>query len=145
MDVRVKRFSKDIPLPEYQTKGAAGFDLHARQTIEIPPQKVGYVPLNVAVETPPGHFLLIAARSSTHKKGLILANGIGIGDSDFCGDEDEYKAAYLNFTDTPVVIEKGERIAQGIFVKYETANWVETEVMGNKTRGGFGSTGFKDA
>ncbi len=143
MDIRIKRFSKEVPLPQYHTAGAAGFDLAARERVEIPAGAVGYVPLNVAVETPSGYFLLIAARSSTHKKGLILANGIGIGDSDFCGDGDEYKAAYFNFTSTPVVVEKGDRIAQGVFVKYETAQWSEVDVMGNKDRGGFGGTGAR--
>jgi dUTP pyrophosphatase len=143
MKVRIKRFAEDLPLPEYKTSGAAAFDLVARETIEIPPREVGYVPLNVAVETPEGYFLLLASRSSTHKKGLILANGIGIIDPDYRGDGDECKAAYFNFTDRSVEIEKGERIAQGVFVKCEKADWLEAEILGNKTRGGFGSTGGK--
>ncbi len=143
MKIKIKRFDKNLPLPEYKTPGAAAFDITARENIEIPAGEVGYVPLNIAVETPPGYFLLLAARGSTHKKGVILANGIGVGDPDFCGDGDEYKAAYLNFTKNSVVIEKGERIAQGMFVKVERAEWEEVDSMSNKTRGGFGSTGNK--
>ncbi len=143
MKIRIKRFDKSFPLPEYKTSGAAAFDLTARIGLEIPPRKVGYIPLNIACETPEGYFLLLAARSSTHKKGLILANGIGIGDPDFTGDEDEYAAAYLNFTDNAIQIEAGERIAQGMFVKFEKAEWEEVYLLGNKTRGGFGSTGTK--
>src|SRR5437773_116591 len=104
--VKIKRFDKNIPLPEFKTKGAAAFDLYARTDIEIPPKEFKYVPLNVAVQTPVGYFLLLVARSSTHKKGLWMANGIGIGDPDFSGDNDEYHAVYYNFTDKPVMVEK---------------------------------------
>ena len=141
MKLRVKRFNKEHPLPEYKTAGAAAFDLHARESVTIPSHEVGYVPLNIAVEPPEGYFMLLAARSSTHKKGLMFANGIGIGDPDFSGDGDEYKAALWNFTDSPIVVDKGERVAQGMLVKFDRAEWEEVDSLGNKTRGGFGSTG----
>lgn len=139
--VKIKRFDKDITLPEHKTEGAAAFDLYARLDMEIPPKELKYVPLNVAVATPPGYFLLLVARSSTHKKGLWMANGIGIGDPDFSGDGDEYHAVYYNFTDKPVLVQKGERIAQGLIVKREAIQWQEVNEMKNKTRGGFGTTG----
>lgn len=141
IQVNIKRFDKEVPLPEYKTQGAAGFDLYARLAVEIPPKEFKYVPLNVAVQTPPGCFFILAARSSTHKKGIWMANGIGIGDSDFSGDGDEYSAVYYNFTDKPVMIEKGERIAQGLIVKREAVQWNEVSQMPNKTRGGWGTTG----
>src|SRR3989338_6995149 len=141
--IKIKRFDKNLPLPEYKTAGAAGFDLTARETIIIGPATVGYVPLNIAIETPKNHFFILAARSSTHKMGLMPANGIGIGDSDFRGDEDEYKIALLNFTNKPITIEKGTRIAQGLIVKHIRANWQEVAKMKSKIRGGFGSTGKK--
>jgi dUTP pyrophosphatase len=141
MKIKIKRFEKDIALPEYHTAGSAGFDLRARMSVTIAPHAVGYVPVNVAVETPPDHFLMIAARSSLHKRGLMLANGVAIGDSDFCGDEDEYKVVLLNFTDQPVVVERNDRIAQGLFMKVTRAEWDEVERMDGATRGGFGSTG----
>lgn len=143
MNIKIKRFDKDLPLPKRQTKGAAAFDLTAREAVTIPPGTVGYVPLNVAIETPPDHFLLIAARSGTHKKGIMMANGIGIIDPDYSGNDDEIKAAYFNFSPAPVAIEKGERIAQGTFVKISHPEWEETDEMPNKTRGGFGTTGSK--
>ncbi len=139
--VRIKRSDKTIPLPEFKTEGAAAFDLYARDGVEIPAKEFKYVPLNVAIETPPGHFLLLAPRSSTHKKGLWMANGIGIGDPDFSGDGDEYHAVYYNFSDKPVLIEKGERIAQGLIIKREAVQWQEVDSMQNKTRGGWGTTG----
>jgi dUTP pyrophosphatase len=143
MKIKIKRFDKTLPLPSKQTNGAAAFDLAAREEVVIAPGTVGYVPLNVALETPPGHFLLIAARSSTHKKGIMMGNGIGIIDPDFSGDEDEVKAVCYNFTDQSVVIEKGFRIAQGTFIPVPAFAWDEVDELPNKNRGGFGSTGEK--
>ena len=143
MNIKIKRFDKDLPLPKRQTEGAAAFDLTAREAVTIAPGAVGYVPLNVAIETPPDHFLLIAARSGTHKKGIMMANGLGIIDPDYSGNEDEIKAVYFNFSASPVAIEKGERIAQGTFVKISHPEWEELDEMPNKTRGGFGTTGSK--
>jgi dUTP pyrophosphatase len=141
MKIRIKRFDKKLPLPQRKSPGAVAFDLAARETVEIRPGTVGYIPLNIAVETPVDHFLLLAARSSTHKRGLIMANGIGIVDPDFRGDSDEIRAAYYNFSAVPVVVEKGERIAQGTFVPVAALAWEEVEDFGNPDRGGFGSTG----
>lgn len=143
MNIKIKRFDKELPLPKRQTEGAAAFDLTAREEVTIEPNKVGYVFINVTIETPTDHFLMIAARSSTHKKGLMMANGVGIIDPDYSGNEDEIKVAYYNFTDAAVIIEKGERIAQGTFVKITHPEWEEVDEMPNKTRGGFGTTGAK--
>lgn len=85
--------------------------------------------------------MLLSARSSLHKKGLLLANGVGIGDQDFCGNADEYKAALHNFTDKSVTVERGDRVAQGKFVPIEKCEWEEVDDMETKSRGGFGSTG----
>lgn len=139
--VRIKRFQKNLPLPEYQTKGAVGFDLSARISVIIPPKQISLVPLNVAIEPPPGYFVLLAVRSSLHKKGLISANGVGIIDPDYSGNDDEYKAVLWNFTENEVVIDVGERIAQGVFLPILQAKWIEVEDMGHDNRGGFGTTG----
>ncbi|MBI2674379.1 MAG: dUTP diphosphatase [Candidatus Yanofskybacteria bacterium] len=141
--IKIKRFDKNLPLPEYKTTGAVGFDLTARETRTIKPRQVGYIALNVAVETPKDHILFIAARGSTHKYGLMPAHGIGIGDPDYRGDNDEYAVPLYNFTRKTVVVEKGARIAQGIFVKFTRALWQEVPKLKAKNRGGFGSTGEK--
>jgi len=143
MKIKIKRFDKTLELPQRHTEHAAAFDLAAREPVTIPAGQVGYVPLNVAVETPKGHFMLLAGRSSLHKRGLMLANGVGIIDPDYSGDEDEVKAALYNFSAQPVVLEKGDRIMQATFIKTENWEWDEVEAMPNKTRGGFGSTGKK--
>jgi len=141
MKLKLKLFDATLPLPAYQTKGAAGFDLYSRESVTIPPHQVKKVPLNVAVELPPGYWALVAARSSLYKKGVSLANGIGVGDADYCGDNDEYHAALLNFTDQPQAIERGERIVQMIIMPMTQVEIESVEHLGNQDRGGFGSTG----
>ena len=141
--IKIKRFDKSLPLPAYKTKGAAGFDLTTRETVTIKPGEVALIPLNLAIATPKGHFMLLCDRSSTHKLGVTMINGIGVIDPDFCGDEDEFKFAAHNFTKKSVTIEKGMRIGQGIFVKFAKARWQEVSKMKSKARGGFGTTGHK--
>jgi len=141
MKLKVKRFDKNLPLPEYKTDKAAALDLYARLDTTIFPHKVGYVPLNIALELPQNHWALLAARSSLHKKGLMMANGIGVGDEDFCGDNDEYQSVLFNFTDQEVMVKKGERIVQLIILSRERVEIEEMIELGNKDRGGIGSTG----
>lgn len=137
----IKRFDVTLPLPEYKTPGAAGLDLVARVDISIEPQSVAYVPLNIALELPEGYFAMIAARSSLHKKGLMLANGIGVGDYDYRGDGDEYVATLYNFTQQTVAVTKGERLVQLLILPVARVEIQEKQVLGNPNRGGFGSTG----
>lgn len=143
MRVRIKRFDKEIPMPEYKTKGAACVDLAARLETVIEPGKVGYIPLNVAVEIPEGYFAILAARSSTQKLGLTPANGIGLIDSDYRGDEDEIRFTVLNRTTEVITVEKGTRVAQLLILPVERMEITEVDVLGNDSRGGFGTTGLK--
>lgn len=141
LEVKIKLFDKNLPLPKKHSSGAACFDLYSRIDINIQPQSIGYIPLNVAMAPPPGYWVMIAARSSLHKSGLWLANGIGIGDNDFAGGEDEYKIAAYNFTDGSVAIEKGQRIAQAMILPIVNHSIVQVDSMQKLSRGGFGSTG----
>lgn len=141
MKIKIKRFDKSLPLPAHQSTGAAAFDMTAREEVTIAPGAIGYVPLNIALEIPAGHFLLVAARGSTHKKGIMMGNGIGIIDPDFSGDKDEVNAVCYNFTAQPVVVEKGFRIAQGTFVPVPAFEWEEVDELSNKNRGWLGTTG----
>ncbi len=143
MKIPIKRFDKTLPLPEYKTLGAAGFDLAAREPQIIAPRTIAYVPLNVAIAPPEGYFVLLAARSSLHKKGLMSANGIGIIDRDYAGNDDEYIAVLYNYTENDVSIEAGDRLMQGVFVPHMQVEWEEVSDMGNISRGGFGTTGNK--
>jgi dUTP pyrophosphatase len=140
MNVHIKRIDKDLPLPEYKTPGAVAFDLYSRLDVIIPARQIGKIPANVIVKTPSGFMLYLKDRSSTAlKKGLIIT--AGIVDQDYCGDSDELILQFLNFTENEVLIKRGERIAQGIFISVSTATWQEVDTMESPNRGGFGTTG----
>ena len=142
MKINIKRIDKSLPLPGYKTAGAAAFDLYAREDMVVRPQSLGRIPTNLVVETPPGYVLIMAARSSTPKTGLIIPHGIGIVDADYCGDEDELLCQVYNITKKPVQVRRGDRIGQAMFVKLgRVKEWREKETMRKKSRGGFGSTG----
>ena len=142
MKVKIKRVDKSLPLPAYQTAGSVGCDLYARVTTKVPPKSLAKIPANVMVETPKGYMFMEASRGSTpFKKGLMMAHGVGIGDQDFWGPNDEWHIPVYNFTDKEVIVERGERIAQGIFIPVEIAQWEEVEEINEPDRGMFGSTG----
>ena len=131
-----------MPLPQYESDGAAAFDLAAAGDVTIQPGQVALIPTGLVIEVPPGMFLGIFARSSTPlKRGLMVANGIGIVDPDYCGPDDEVKIAVLNFTSAPVRVAAGDRIAQGMLLPVNRVTWEETQVLREDSRGGFGSTG----
>lgn len=141
MKVKIKRLDEDLPLPKYETDGSVGFDLLCRESVTVAPHEVALIPANVIVETPPGYMLMVTLRSSTPRKfGLLIPHGVGVIDLDYCGEGDEIQIQIYNSTEQPVTVERGDRIAQGIFVRVDTAEWVEVAQMGAETRGGFGST-----
>lgn len=142
MQVSIQRIDTTLPLPGYHTAGSVGFDLITRETTVIAPGQIALVPGNVIVKVPEGFALLILPRSSLpRKKALVCPHSIGVIDCDYHGPEDEIKVQVQNVSDAPVTVERGERIAQGMFVKVDRAEWNEVDGHGAKTRGGFGSTG----
>jgi len=144
MNIKIKRIDKELEVPEYKTKGAVGFDLTAREETTIKPLEVKLIPLNLIVKVPKGYGLFLFSRSSTPgKKGLIVANSVGVIDQDYNGEEDELKISVLNITKKKVIVEKGERICQGIFIKLAVGKFTEVKKMSPKSRGGFGTTGHK--
>lgn len=142
ISVRIKRLSASVQLPRYESEGAAAFDLAAATDVTVEAGHVALVPTGLVIEVPPGMFLGIFARSSTPlKRGLMVANGVGIVDQDYCGPNDEVKIAVVNFTSTPVRVAAGDRLAQGMLLPVTRVTWEETEVLRDQSRGGFGSTG----
>ena len=141
MRVRVTRVDKSLPLPKYLTEGSVAFDMYSRKDVTVPPKGVAKVPLNLIIKVPKGYALLIFPRSSLFlKKGLLMANSVGIIDQDYCGEEDEICALLYNPGNNEVAIRRGERIAQGLLVKIERAEFYEGKAE-KESRGGFGSTG----
>ncbi len=116
-------------------------DCTVREAVTIAPKSIGYAFLNFALQPPPGHVVLLAARSSLHKRGLMFANGVGIFDEDYSGNDDEYRAILYNFTDEPIEVQKGDRVAQILFVPYTKVSLNEVDSLENESRGGLGTTG----
>ncbi|MBI2483348.1 dUTP diphosphatase [Candidatus Uhrbacteria bacterium] len=143
MTIPITRIDPTLPLPTYHTDGAAGFDLTIRTDATIAPGTTTLVPANIIVAIPAGHALILAARSSLWKRGLVLANGIGVIDEDFRGPHDEIGLLLRNVSSEPVTVHRGDRLAQALLMPVVRAEWREQErsTIAAENRGGFGSTG----
>ncbi len=134
-----------INLPVRKTKCSAGYDIEACETTIIPPFTFGSKPTLVKTGLkaymPDDEYLMLCNRSSNpFKKGIVLANSVGIIDADFYENPDNdgaFSFAFYNFFDKPLEITKGEVIGQAIFTKY---NVVDSDSAEGKRLGGFGST-----
>lgn len=142
--MKVKIINKsDLPLPQYKTVGSAGLDLHAnnQEKIVLKPMERKLIPTGLHIELPQGYEAQIRARSGLAiKHGISLVNGIGTIDCDYRG---EIKIILINLGNEEFLIEKGDRIAQMVIMKYERATLNEVEVLEESDRGqgGFGHTG----
>lgn len=142
MEIAFRRLTPDVPLPEYKTPGAAAFDLAVIEDGIIAPGERKLFRTGLVVKVPSGHVLLLMPRSSNAKKGIQLANGVGVIDEDYCGPEDELRLFLFNIGSEPYFLEKGERIAQGLFVPIAKGSFTEPiDWNVEKNRGGFGTTG----
>lgn len=142
MNLRIRRLSPDVPLPTYHSAGAAAFDLAAAEDATVAPGEVRLIGTGLVVEVPAGHCLAIVARSSLPvRKGLMVANGVGVVDSDYCGPADEVKVEVVNITREPVNVRRGERLAQGLVLAVARVEWDEVDQARMPSRGGFGATG----
>ena len=142
---KVNRITEDIKLPERSTLDSAGYDFFAIEDVILPAKKLTRIMTGVKCELMPNQVLILANRSSNpSKKGLVLINGIGVIDADYYGNPDndgEMGFEFYNIFDEDVVIKKGEKLGQGIIMKFDKT---EDDYVSNpyKTRvGGFGSTG----
>ena len=132
-----------VQLPRRASSGSAGYDIAAAAPVTIPPQAVALVPTGLCVRMPRDEFLALHVRSGLAvRRGLMLANGTGVVDSDYVGNTENgghILVALFNWGRASVRVERGERIAQGIFVGYRV---VDEDQPGHAARvGGFGSTG----
>ena len=142
MKLLVKRLDPAAQIPEYKTAGAAAFDIASTEAKTLAPGEIYRFKTGLVFVIPTGHFMLIASRSSNApKKGLGMANGIGVIDSDYCGENDELFICLQNISNGEVVVEAGERIAQALILPAPQMEIVETLATGAVDRGGFGSTG----
>ena len=137
--------NSNINLPVRSTKNSAGYDVEAAEDCVIPAFKPGQKPTlvktGIKAYMESDEVLILANRSSNPgKKGLILANSIGVVDSDYYGNPDNdghIMYAFFNFKAEDVEIKKGERIGQAIFQKYLVT---DNDIAQGERTGGFGST-----
>jgi dUTP pyrophosphatase len=142
MNVNIRRLTPDTPLPEYKTAGACGFDIASIEEAELLPGERKKIRTGLVVKVPEEHVLLLFSRSSNAKKGIRIANGVGVVDQDYCGPEDELFAFMHNFGQEAYKIEKGERIMQGVIVPVlRGITFTESDDFNGTNRGGFGTTG----
>lgn len=140
--VDIFRNHPDAILPEYKTPGSCAFDVSTIEDATIQPNEIVRLRTGLVVCTPKDHVLIVAARSSLPKKfGLTVVQGIGIIDEDYCGPNDELLLQLINFTDAPVTVTKGDRLAQGMIMPVIKASFRVVEQLDTPDRGGFGSTG----
>ncbi|MBR6525814.1 MAG: deoxyuridine 5'-triphosphate nucleotidohydrolase [Clostridia bacterium] len=116
-------------------------DLRAAETVELKAGEWRPISLGISMQLPEGYEAHILPRSSTFKRwGVILPNAMGIIDESYCGDNDIWHFGALALRDT--LIQKGDRICQfRIMEKMPPVRFEEVQVLGNRDRGGFGSTG----
>ena len=144
-EILIKRLSKDVTLPKYETEGSSGLDLAANidKQIKILPGKSEIIPTGLAVAIPKNFEIQIRPRSGLAAKNQIsVLNTPGTIDADYRG---ELKVILINLSDKVFVVEKGLRIAQMVLCPVVKATLKEVTELENTERGsgGFGSTGIK--
>lgn len=143
-EIKIK-LTRGAQIPKYATNGSAAVDLCAMidSPITLTPGERALIPTGIALSIPDGYVGIVAARSGLAcKKGICLSNGIGVIDSDYRG---EISVGLFNSSKDEFTVERGERIAQLMFVPVESAVFVSTDSLDETERGegGFGSTGTK--
>ena len=137
--------NKGINLPVRKTKNSAGYDVEAAEDVVIQPFKLGMKPTLIktglkAYCMDDEYYMLVNKSSLPFKKGLVMANSLGIIDADYYNNEDNdghFMFAYYNFFKEAITIKKGDPIGQVIFNKFLT---VDNDNSSGKRIGGFGST-----
>jgi dUTP pyrophosphatase len=143
MKVKIKKLNERATVPKYQSKGAAGFDLHALDTVSVRPNTTSLIRTGLGFEIPRGYELQIRPRSGlSAKTPLRVANSPGTVDSDYRG---EVQIIIHNSSTNPInsiTINEGDRIAQGVLVPVIQAEFEEVSELSDTERGNgaFGST-----
>ena len=143
--ILIKRLSKEVSLPKYETSGSSGMDLAAyiNNNVNLEPGKSEIIPTGISVAIPEGFEIQIRPRSGLAAKNKIsVLNTPGTIDADYRG---EIKVILINLSDKTFVIEKGFRIAQMVVCPIIQAQLEEVDELSETIRGegGFGSTGTK--
>jgi dUTP pyrophosphatase len=139
---RIRPGVNQLDLPAYMTEGAAGMDICAdiEHDRTLAPLERALIPAGLAIALPPGFEAQIRPRSGLAlRQGLTMINSPGTIDSDYRG---EIQLIAINLGSEPIVIHRGQRIAQMIIQRVVRAEWVEVEELPSSARksGGFGHT-----
>lgn len=145
LTLKIKPLREDAVVPSYATAGAAALDLRycGDGNITVPVGGIRSVPTGLAIAAPEGTAAIVCARSGlAFKRGICLANGIGVIDSDYRG---EVRVGLKNDGGEPFDVAPGDRIAQLMLMPVYAANIIEADELDETERGasGFGSTGIK--
>jgi dUTP pyrophosphatase len=142
VDIALLRLDPELPAPAYAHPGDAGADLVTTVDVELAPGERALVPTGVAIALPAGFVALVHPRSGlAARHGLSIVNTPGTVDAGYRG---EIKVLLVNLDPTePIVLRRGDRIAQLIIQRVETARFVEVDMLPGSVRGagGYGSTG----
>jgi dUTP diphosphatase len=148
LKIQIKRMrpsNDSLALPAYMTEGSAGMDLCAAidGQLQLAPMERVLIPTGVAIALPQGFEAQIRPRSGLAlNQGLTLVNSPGTIDSDYRG---EIQVIAINFGKDPIIIERGQRIAQMVIQRVVRAEWREVEKLppSKRQQGGFGHTDEK--
>mgnify|MGYP001034485036 FL=1 len=138
--IKVKRCMSSVLMPKVGSEDAAGMDFYQPESITIEPHQTQYVTLGLAMEIQKGYMLMLAPRSSMSKTPLVVPNSFGVIDADYRG---EIKGIFKNTSDDEYLIQKGDRLLQGILVPVGALKLLEVDELTETVRGtgGIGSTG----
>jgi len=143
--VEIKRLphNQDLPLPAYETAGAAGMDLRAAEPVTLKPGARHLVPTGIAIALPQGFEAQVRPRSGLAvKHGVTVLNSPGTIDCDYRG---EVKVPLINHGEADFMIARGDRIAQMVIAPVTRIGWQEVDRLDETARGagGFGSSGHR--
>lgn len=142
VQISISRLDPDLPLPSYAHPGDAGADLYAREDVTLAPGERRLVPTGISLALPEGYVALVHPRSGlAHRTGLSIVNAPGTIDAGYRG---EVQVCLVNLDPaTPIELRRGDRIAQLVVQRFETAGFVEVDELPGSSRGtgGYGSTG----
>ena len=140
--IQILRIDPELPVPSYAHPGDAGADLFAREDVTLAPGERRLVPTGLAIALPEGYVALVHPRSGlAHRSGLSIVNAPGTIDAGYRG---EIQVCLVNLDPTtPIELSRGDRIAQLVIQRFESAEFVEVEELPESVRGdgGYGSTG----
>ena len=131
--------------PIRSTEGAAGWDVHAYlpdgYDVFMEPAQTVVIPTGIRLAAPPGYGLFLYSRSGLAKRGIVVANGVGVVDSDYRG---EIKVLLRNTSHSTFRVRNGDRVAQAVLHEVKEVVWQEVDTLPDTARGsgGFGSTGI---